>query len=283
MPYFSPSSANSCPRELYEKLRKSKRDVSVRPPHQGRWTSIGTAIGDVIQRELLFAEKHAPAARFRFERNERAEPMFEEFAKINRTITHSGQTFALFGTCDGIMTYISEDGEAIRVGLEVKSKQTTAAATSEYSQRNGPKDDHVQQTVCYSLMYGTADAPIDYYVILYVNAAKKSWGMTEEEYAKNPDIAVHCIEITDEMRARVLDRFASIVKAAATSEAPELNIEKWTFNNYKTACAVGISDEELTEIERQVSVMQRSSLKDFVKRQYASALADIKRLRGEAV
>ncbi|MBJ6364194.1 hypothetical protein ACFOQM_23525 [Paenibacillus sp. GCM10012307] len=283
LPYFSPSSANSCPRELYEKLRKSKRDVRVTPPHQGRWTSIGTAIGDVIQRELLFAEKHLPGSRFRFERNERSEPMFEDFAKVNRTIEHNGQTFALFGTCDGIMRYVAESGEIIRIGLEVKSKQTTAATTSEFSQRNGPKEDHVKQTICYSVMYSAADEPIDYYVILYVNASKKSWEMTAEEYRKNPDIAVHCIEITDEMRTEVLDRFAGIVKAAAQAETPPLDIMKWTFNGFKVACAAGLSASELADIERQVAAVQRSNLKDFVKRQYADALADIKRLRGEVV
>ncbi|WP_199021792.1 hypothetical protein [Paenibacillus roseus] len=237
----------------------------------------------MIQRELLFAEKHLPGSRFRFERNERSEPMFEDFAKVNRTIEHNGQTFALFGTCDGIMRYVAESGEIIRIGLEVKSKQTTAATTSEFSQRNGPKEDHVKQTICYSVMYSAADEPIDYYVILYVNASKKSWEMTAEEYRKNPDIAVHCIEITDEMRTEVLDRFAGIVKAAAQAETPPLDIMKWTFNGFKVACAAGLSASELADIERQVAAVQRSNLKDFVKRQYADALADIKRLRGEVV
>ena len=58
MPFFSPSSANSCRRELYEKLRKSPRDKRVQPPHQGRWTRFGTAIGDSIQRDMMFIEKH---------------------------------------------------------------------------------------------------------------------------------------------------------------------------------------------------------------------------------
>lgn len=278
MPYFTPSSANSCPRELYEKLRKSKKDTQETPPHKGRWQSIGTAIGDAIQRELLFAEKHLPGNRFSFERNERGEPMFENFAKINQTITHNGQTFALFGLCDGIMRYVSESGEIVRVGLEIKSKQTSYSATSEFSQRNGPKDDHVKQTVCYSIMYG----PLDYYIILYVNASKKAWEMSAEDYAKSPDIAVHCVRITDGDRTVILDRFAGIAKAAAEGASPPLDITRWTFNNFKAACAVGLSADELAQIERQVDAVQRSSLKDFVKRQYVAALADIKRLRGEA-
>lgn len=279
IPYFSPSSANADKRSLYEKLRGAKKDAGGQPPYQGRWTRIGTAIGDVIQRDLLFAEKHTTAPRFQFERNDRGEPVFEDFAKTSATITHDGKTFALFGTCDGIMRYISADGEVLRVGLEVKSKQTTSAQTSEYSTRNGPKDDHVKQCVCYSIMYGSTDEPIDYYVILYVNASKKSWVMTDEEFAKNPDIKAFGIEITDEMRRGVLDTFAGIVDAADKGEPPALDIANWTFNNFKRACAAGLTDEEYTQIERQVAAVQRSGMKDYEKRGYTEAFEQLTELR----
>lgn len=275
IPYFSPSSANSCPRELYEKVRKSPRDPRIQPPHQGRWTRIGTAIGDVIQRDILFAERHGGAARFTFERNGRGEPMFEDFAKTSATQSHNGRAFALYGTGDGIMRYVSEDGEIIRVGLEIKSKQTTHSTTSDYSQRNGPKDDHVKQCVCYSLMYGTAAQPIDYYVILYVNGSKKAWEMTPADYAKYPDIKAHCIEITDDMRREVLNHFAGIVEAADKGEPPALDIGKWTFNGFKGACAAGLSDEEVAKLQREVDAIQRSGLPDWKKRNYSEALADL--------
>lgn len=288
MPYFSPSSANSDPRELYEKMRGAKRDITAKPPYQGRWVRIGTAVGDVIQRDILFAEKHMDKTtgrppRFWFERNiEDATPVFEDFAKKSAMITHGGRQFALYGTCDGIMSYASEDGEVIRVGLEIKSKQTTYAQTSDYSQRNGPKEDHVKQCVCYSLMYGSAAEPIDYYVILYVNASKKAWELTDEEYAKNRDIKAHCIEITDEMRADVVADFAEIVEAAAEGNAPQLDLSRWAFNGYKTACAKSLTIGEMTILERQVDAMNRSGLPDFKKRQFAEAFEDIKRIRGGA-
>ncbi|MCD9024351.1 hypothetical protein K7P76_21270 [Cohnella sp. NL03-T5] len=284
IPYFSPSSANSCPRELYEKLRKSPKDKTDSPPHQGRWRAVGTAIGDVIQRDLLFAEKHYAKAtgappRFRFDRNERGEPMLEDFAKRNAIITHKGRKFALFGTCDGIMLYATEDGEVLRVGLEVKSKQTTSAQTSEYSTRNGPKEDHVKQCVCYSLMYGSEAAPIDYYVILYVNASKKAWDMTPEDYVKNPDIKAFGIEVTDEMRAGVLDYFADVLGAVERNEPPALDIDKWNFNNFKGACAVGLSDEEYARIQREVAAVIASQMPEFKRQQYANTLAKITELR----
>ncbi|MFD1270656.1 hypothetical protein ACFQ3Y_24915 [Paenibacillus motobuensis] len=282
VPYFSPSAADADPRSLYEKMRGAKKDADDRPPFQGRWTRIGTAIGDTIQRDILFAEKHYarhygenPA--FSFARNDRGEPMFEEFAKVSRIVEHSGKTFSLFGTCDGIMSvFVPELGRTIRVGLEIKSKQTTYSQTSEYSTRNGPKEDHVKQCVCYSIMYD-----VDYYVILYVNASKKSWAMTPEEFAKSPDIATFGLRITDEMRTEVLDHFAGIVDAAETGNPPKLDLGKWTFNNFKQACALSLSLDELAEIERKVSLLQRSSLPDWKKRGAAEALADIHRIRAE--
>lgn len=205
--------------------------------------------------------------------------MFEDFAKKNAIVTHRGKTFALFGTCDGIMTYTTDDGEILRVGLEVKSKQTTSAQTSEYSTRNGPKEGHVKQCVCYSIMYGAESAPVDYYVILYVNASKKAWEMTGGDYAKNPDIKAFGIEITDEMRAGVLDYFADILGAVERREPPALDINRWNFNNFKRACAVGLSDEEYAKIERDVGALTRSQLPDYQKRHYAEALAKITELR----
>lgn len=282
IPYFSPSAANADKRGLYEKLRGAKRDGGGQPPYQGRWTRIGTAIGDVIQRDILFAEANGADKRFAFERDAAGRPMFEDFAKKSAIIEHNGQTFALYGTCDGIMRYVTEDGEVLRVGLEIKSKQTTYAQTSDYSTRNGPKEDHVKQTVCYSLMYGTEAAPIDYYIILYVNASKKAWEMTDEEYRKNRDIKAFGIVITDEMRNDVLDTFASVVEAASIGKAPKLDLDRWTFNNFKEACAKALTDEELAEIERQVSATQRSGLPEFKKRAAAEAYEQIRKLRGEA-
>jgi hypothetical protein len=279
IPYFSPSSANSCKRELYEKLRGAKRDKSVGAPHKGRWTRLGTSIGDMIQRDILFAEKHyerltgAPPL-FRFERDDAGRPMFEEFAKKSHVIEHNGHRFALFGTCDGIMRYVTEDGEALRVGLEIKSKQTTYSQTSDYSMRNGPKEDHVKQATCYSLMYD-----VDYYVILYVNASKKAWEMTEEDYAKNRDIKAFGIWINDIDRQNVLDYFADVLTSVAIGKPPKLDLDKFTFNNYKAACAVSLSDEEFAEIERKVGAVVRSGLPEWKKRGYVDAYEFIKAVR----
>ncbi|MEV3022682.1 hypothetical protein ABNF07_16155 [Paenibacillus larvae] len=275
VPYFSPSSSNSDPRELYQKINGAKRDVVQKPPYQGRWQRIGTAIGDVIQRDILIAERHLDNPVFRFEKNVDRTPMFEEFAKKSHVITHLNKKFALYGTCDGILLYTFKDGETVRVGLEIKSKQTTYSQTSLYSMRE-PKDDHVKQTVCYSIMYD-----VDYYILFYVNASKKGWNMSDEDYAKSPDIRAFGIYITDTMRSDVLDTFAGVLEHISKGIPPALDIEKWTFNNYKRACALSLTDEEVDDIKRKSDRMLRSSLPDWKKSVYRDCVEYITTVRSE--
>ncbi|PHF07231.1 hypothetical protein COF83_31080 [Bacillus toyonensis] len=278
LPYFSPSSANSCPRELYEKALRSPRDQAEVKPWQRRWQFIGTNIGDAIQRDILLAERHyekftSEKPRFRIERTKDGFPAFEDFVKTRKVIEHNGQRFSLIGTCDGILEYIDENGVVTRVGLEIKSKQTSYSRTSEYSLRE-PGADHVKQVTCYSLMYD-----LDYYIVLYMNASKKAWNMNEEDYAKYPDFRAFGVAITDEMRNEVLDKFASIVAAVKTKQPPKLDIEHWTFNNYKSACAQSLSEEEYEEIKTKVNRVKRSSLSDTKKAPYIGALEFIDKVR----
>jgi hypothetical protein len=280
IPYFSPSSSGSCKRELYAKATKQPKDIANKPPYQGRWNTLGTYVGDLIQRSMLFAEKHYVAKvgqqpRFSFARNAYNEPMFEQFAPGLARVTHNGKTFALYGYCDGIMLYTTDNGEVLRVGLEVKSKQTTCSRTGDYSMK-AAEDKHVKQVVCYSQMYN-----VDYYVILYVNCSKKSYVMTPEEYAKSPDIRAFGFEITDAMRAEVFDGFTEVIDAVESGIPPKLDIDNFTFNNFKRACSLSLSDEELADIQRQVSALQRSNLPDYKKRGPADALAQIERIRAE--
>lgn len=278
-PYFSPSAANACPRELYMKAIGAKRDVTKQQPHQNRWRKIGTAIGDLIQRDLLFIEKHFEKKTgnrppFVFERTADGRPMFEDFAKKNHPVNYAGHSFYLYGAPDGIMRYTSDDGEVIRVGLEIKSKQTTAAKTSLHSMRQ-PQIDHIAQATCYSIMYD-----VDYYMIVYVNAAKSGWVVDEETYEKTPDVRAFCIEINDAARAAVLDGFVDVLDAVAAKEPPALDLERWNFNSFKTACAESLTDEEYEIIKQQVANMRRSSLPEWKKRSYVEALADIDAMRG---
>lgn len=270
-PYFSPSATGACKRELYEKGIGSKRDIGGQQPHQKRWTSVGTSVGDIIQRDLLFIEKHMDGARFRFERNTNGTPMFEDFAKRNVPVNVGGIAFNLFGAPDGILIYTDENGEQHRIGLEIKSKQTTAARTSHYSLRQAD-DKHELQTIAYSIMYG-----VSHYIVLYVNTAHKSWSMTEEEFASTPDIRAFGIDCTDERKAQLLEDLAEVQRSINDKRAPLPDITKWTFNGFKDAIAASITDDELSQIEAQVASARRSSLKEYVKRSYVDAYDDLLR------
>lgn len=277
-PYFSPSSVNSCPRELYVKAKGGKRDEGRRQPHQGRWTRIGTQIGDIIQRDLLFIEKHyekktGNIPRFRFLRDKQGRPAFEDFAKINREVRIGDERFYLYGAPDGVMEYITDDGEKIRVGLEIKSKQTTPARTSLYSMRDA-EESHIKQCIAYSYMFDC-----DYYVIMYVNAAKQRWELTQEQYEKTPDLRAFCYHITDNDRYDLLLQLADIQKAINEGTPPKMDVNRYTFNNFKTATVMSLTDAELAEIERYNNAMQSSSMPAWKKRGLADAVKDIKERR----
>jgi hypothetical protein len=157
--------------------------------------------------------------------------------------------------------------------LEIKSKQTTAAQTSDYSMRE-PKEDHIKQVVCYSLMYN-----VDYYLIAYVNASKKSWNMTDEEYTKSPDFRVFGVKITQEMKNAVLDDFSDVVNAVETKTPPPMNLDKFLFNNFKMACAESLTDQEYDELKTQVRAVMKSGMPNWKKQSYFDAIQFIKEVR----
>ena len=277
-PYFSPSASNADPRELYYKAKKYPKDSARKEPHQGRWTDIGTRVGDMIQRTVLAMERNlelktGDGSRFRFERNADGTPMFEEFSKKNHKVEHKGKKFYLFGLCDGIMHYYSEEGEILRVGLEVKSKQTTAARTSFYSMRE-PDPKHVKQCISYGEMY-----QVDLYIILYVNTSHKSWSIPREEYEKSPDIRAFGIYITEEMKEEVFDYFASIVQSVEDNQPLPLDITKWTFNPYKEAIAKELSPIEMDDLKSYAKRVLNSNLPEFKKKGVLEAVTELERLR----
>lgn len=280
-PYFSPSAANSDQRELYYKQLRAEVDIQRKPPYQGRWTSIGTAIGDVIQRDILAMERNMGTkgnfpSRFRFERNKDGTPMFEDFAKKNTKVTYNGFTFYLYGTCDGIMEYAHpETGEIIRIGLEVKSKQTSAAKTSFYSMRE-PDPKHVKQVYMYGEMYN-----VDYYIILYVNASKKAWVYQDGDYEKNPDIRAFGVNITQERKDEVFEYLTEVLQSVQDMDPPALDPEKWTFNKYKTIIALEMTDEEVDDVRRKKNRIMRSGQPKFIKDAYVECLDFILRVREE--
>lgn len=277
-PYFSPSSSGSCPRELYLKIKGAERDKQEVQPHQTRWQHIGTKIGDMIQEQVLQMENHLESLTgvkpsFKFARNQYQEPMFEEFA-YNKTLIKN--RYYLMGTTDGIMYYQFPNGEVIKVGLEVKSKQTSYSQTGDFSMKDAdPK--HKLQTVAYSLMYD-----VDYWIIVYVNGSKKSWNMEEADFLKYPDIRAFGHYVTQEMKDRLISKFDGIMDAVDNNQPPKLDLTKWTFNNFKKACSLDLSQEEFVEVVEDGIAITNSNYPAYIRNSVENAIIYIDNTREEA-
>lgn len=267
--YFSPSSAGSCPRELYLKLRRAKKDNDLKPNHQTQWQKLGTAIGDIVQRDLLFIEKHyskltGKQPPFVPARTAEGYPFWEEFAQAEVAVEHNGEKFKLIGQPDGKLVH-TETGEF--VGLEIKSKQTKNGV----SKVTKPDPKHVKQCVIYSIMYG-----VNKYIITYVSAVKDNWGESK------PVVKAFEVDITDDDRNELLDYFADLVRRARENDPPAPDLNGFTFNNFKRAMALDLTDEEVDDIKAKVRAVMAGGQPAFIKEGYFEAYQFIKETREEA-
>src|SRR5690625_1900604 len=279
--YFSPSALGACPRELYIKAKYGNKvkDKRRNQPHQGRWQKLGTLGGDLIQRELLAIERNyerltGNKPRFKFVRNSDGTPMFEEFAKTNKLVEQDGEKFYLYGAPDGIMEYVTDDGEIVRVGLEIKSKQTTPAQTSMHTMR-APDQSHARQIVAYAHMFD-----VDYYVILYVKYAKQGWCMTDEESEQTPGSRAFCARVTDERKREVFSKAGEGARAVRDNEPPKLALDGRTCDSFKEACAMDVSEAEVEEWRDQFERAKYSSLPQWRINSLVRAFEEIEELRG---
>lgn len=269
-PLFSPSSAGKDERQLYEKAIKSKADVRKPNRNQRDWTGLGSQVGAYIQREVMLAERHfekltGKQLRFRFKRTERNEPMLEHFVKKIQEVKHNGEQFGLNGLPDGILEYLTDDGEWIDVGLEVKSFQK---GYTDFKKLAQPKIDHELQTHVYGEMYS-----LDYTIVLYHLTYGADW---KRDFSRSKAFGRH---VPKEVRNQVLDKYARVTKAWRTGVAPAVDLDGWNYNDYKTAIAKGLTDEEYEILSAQVKRMQRSGLPEWRKVQYAEAIEFMREVR----
>lgn len=271
--YFSPSSANACPRALYHKVKKHKKDKKVWQPHQRRWVQIGTGIGDMIQKEMLLMARHYKKLIGRDPQYTmgmvNGYPAFEEFIFKQHHIEHNGEKFSILGTSDGLMTVTGSDK---LVGLEIKSKQQTPSKTS-LSAMKEPQADHVKQVVCYSIMYD-----VEEFVIMYVNASHKAWEMTDEDFQKTPDIRLFDVAISESDKEDILDYFADIARRVRENDPPLPDLAKWKFNEYKDTISTTLTDDEVERLE-MVTDFMKSDQPVWMQKQMDMAMNDLKRRR----
>ena len=271
-PTFAPSSAGKDERQLYAKAIYGRKGQDERPPNRNQrdWTGLGSQVGAYIQREVMLAERHfekltGKAPRFRFERTDRGEPAFEHFVKKIHEVEHNGEKFGLNGLPDGILHYITDDGEILRVGLEVKSFQKSY---TEFKKQDKAKLDHELQTHVYNEMYD-----LDYTIIVYHLTYGADW---EYEFGRTKAYGRY---FPRESRIELLDKFARVTKAWRTKTPPAIDLDGWKYNDYKTAIAKEFSDEEFEILKAQVRRAQRSGLPQWKKEQYYDAFEFIREVR----
>ncbi|MDQ0270767.1 hypothetical protein [Cytobacillus purgationiresistens] len=271
-PTFAPSSAGKDERQLYSKAVYGRKAEEGRPPNRNQrdWTGLGSQVGGYIQREIMLAERHfekltGKKPRFKFERTKRNEPAFEHFVKKIHEVEHNGEKFGLNGLPDGILEYITDDGEILRVGLEVKSFQKSY---TDFKEQAEPKRDHELQTHVYNEMYD-----LDYTLVLYHLTYGADW---EYEFSRNK---IYGRFIPREARISLLDKFARVTKAWRTKTPPAIDLDGWKYNDYKTVIAKDFTDEEFEILKAQVRRAQRSNLPAWKKQQYYEAFEFIKDAR----
>ncbi|MFS0841195.1 PD-(D/E)XK nuclease family protein [Paenibacillus sp. 1P03SA] len=221
---FSPSSASKCPRELFFKATKAKKDDITMFPYQKRWTRNSTAVHRAVQKDLLYAEKVLTNPLFTVERTEDGRPAWERNIAHVVQFEHNGVRFQMYGMMDGILRY-TPDGS--RIGFEFKTKSTTIAAVGDFKMRE-PSQDHVTQCTAYSLLFG-----IDEYLITYESVAKDGWMKGADARA---DMKSFYIRVTDDDRNALLDKFAFVAENFYNGEIPDPDFSKCIFCPYKTRC-----------------------------------------------
>lgn len=272
--YFRPSSANDCQRELYHRLRGDRKDPQTKKAYHGRWQRIGTKIGELLQTDILYIEKHfrkktGNPPPFIPERTSEGYPAWEEFVWGCVEIEYKGHKFSIIGEPDGVLKH--QDGK--RIGLEIKSKQTTNAQTSKFSMR-APTEAHLKQSTAYAIMHD-----LDTYLIVYLNASKKSWNMSDEDYDKTPDMRVFEMMITDDMKTDLLDYWVEALEAVDANTPPPVDLSKWQFNDYKEIISETITEQEFVDLKAEARAIQASGVPVFIKNTYKAGIEFIESYR----
>ena len=84
------------------------------------------------------------------------------------------------------------------------------------------------------------------------------------------------------LRPLGLRLYARVTKAWRTGVAPAVDLNGWGYNDYKTAIAKGMSDDEFEILKAQIKRAQRSSLPQWKKDVYYEAYEFIREVRENA-
>ena len=224
--YFSPSSASKCKRELYYKALREKKDSTLLYPYHRRWTRNASFVHEAIQRDLLMCEYVLPADElmFKVKRLANGLPAWERNIAQFKEIEHNGVKFAMYGMCDGILTYVKDYSDVL---FEAKTKSTPIASVGTYKLKD-IQEEHKTQATAYAIMFGVNEA-----VFYYESLAKDGW--TKGADARS-DIRTFYHKVTEDDKIALLDKFAEVATAVRNKELPDAEFDKCFFCSYKTQC-----------------------------------------------
>ncbi|MCW2279283.1 PD-(D/E)XK nuclease family protein [Heliophilum fasciatum] len=220
---FSPSSASKCERELYFRADRIPKEEGEMMPYQRRWVRNGSAVHAAVQRDLLYAEKYLTDPAFTVVRTKKGLPAWEKNVRQVRPLEYDGVKFQIYGMMDGVLQY--RDG--LKIGFEFKTKSTTLGAIGHYKMKDA-QEDHKTQCVAYSLLFGLRE-----FLIVYESLAKDGWMKGHEA---KPDIRAFYLNVTDEDRDKLLQKFAGVARKYYAKEMPSKDPEKCIFCPYKMKC-----------------------------------------------
>ena len=221
IPTFSPSGASESDRDLFFKIIGAVEDSQVMTPQQRRWVKNGSAVHERMQKDLLYIEKYLEGAPFEVLRTAEGKPAWERNTRTVKQFEHNGEKFQIYGMVDGMLWY--KPGKK-RIGYDFKTKSTTIATVGDYKLKV-PQENNVAQMVGYSLLFD-----VDEYLIHYESLAKDNW--TKGFEARN-DMKVFHIEISQDMRKELLDKYARVTKAVRERKLPDREPDKEMFSRYK--------------------------------------------------
>ena len=229
---FSPSSADSCERELFFKNLKMPRDPDEMTAWQRRWTENSTGVHEARQRNLLYAEKYLEKPMFKVVRIKDPEnpmrdglPAWEKPLEDWKQIKHKDIDLVETGMMDGILEY--KDGT--QIGFEFKTKSNSVAQIKQIIKSGKPAPHHRKQCVAYSILFG-----INEFVLVYEAVAKDKWGTKQ---GGRQDLTAFYVKVTEKQRQQLLDKWAKVAEGVETGEMPKGDNKKCMFCQWKLECA----------------------------------------------
>lgn len=229
IPVFSPSEAAMCPRELFFIYSPDYEPNEPQPqkPIRKRIPDVGTALHLIRQERLkkmaAELERRGFPVRVRVKTMENGKPAIE--VDFEKTVTHRDETFTIKGRLDAILEITDHNGEVHTVIWDLKAK----TLKSKLRKIDQEVDKYKYQMACYRILTDIRKA------ILEFESTQKDWSRD----GATDDVVPVLIDLTDDLVAQVLDKYAYVTACLRNGIVPEMEPNAYYCANlckYSDAC-----------------------------------------------